>query len=97
MLIIKAGRARSEGDFVVGAGPTVAMTLKSQSRAVLSVGRVQTATLNMVVQRELEIRNFKPKDYYVLKGCFNRKTMLYLISERMHLKSLNRKKRLKKY
>lgn len=70
MPIIKAGRARSEGDFVVGAGPTVAMTLKSQSRAVLSVGRVQTATLNMVVQRELEIRNFKPKDYYVLKGLF---------------------------
>lgn len=69
--VIDAGRARSAGDFVVGSGPTVALTLQNPGiRGVLSVGRVQTATLNILVQRELEINNFKPKDYWVLKGKF---------------------------
>lgn len=69
--VIAAGRARSAGDFIVGAGPTVALTLQNPCiHGVLSVGRVQTATLNILVQRELEIRNFKPKDYWVLKGKF---------------------------
>ena len=54
MPVMEAGRARSAGDFVVGAGPTVAMTLKNGGQDVLSVGRVQTATLNMIVQRELK-------------------------------------------
>ena len=72
MPVIQAGRARSIGDFIVGAGPTVAMTLKSCGKDVLSVGRVQTATLNLIVQRELEIKNFVPKDYYVVKGTFQK-------------------------
>ena len=72
MPVMEAGRARSAGDFVVGAGPTVAMTLKNGGQDVLSVGRVQTATLNMIVQRELEIRNFVPNDYYIVKGLFQK-------------------------
>ena len=70
--VIHAGRARSAGDFIVGAGPTVAMTLKysGNGRNVLSVGRVQTAVLNMVVSRENDILSFKPQDYWVLEGTF---------------------------
>ena len=70
--VIEAGRARSAGDFIAGAGTTVAMTLKYSGKDVLSVGRVQIATLNMIVQRENEIRNFKPKDYYIVKGLFQK-------------------------
>lgn len=70
MPIIDAGRARSAGDFITGAGPTVALSLKYPGNSILSVGRVQTATLNMIVKRELEIQNFQPKDYSVVKGLF---------------------------
>lgn len=69
--VIEAGRGRSAGDFVVGANLTTAMTLKFPGNNVLSVGRVQTAVLSMLVARELEIQNFKPKDYWILKGKFN--------------------------
>lgn len=68
--VIDAGRARSAGDFIVGAGPTVAMTLKYPGNHVLSVGRVQTAVLNMPVTREKEIDNFRPTDYWVIAGRF---------------------------
>lgn len=68
--VIQAGRARSESDFLVGANLSVAMTLKYPGNNVLSVGRVQTAVLNMIVQRELDIRNFKPSNYWVLEGWF---------------------------
>lgn len=68
--VIDAGRARSAGDFISGAGPTVAMTLKYDGHDVLSVGRVQTAVLNMIYEREKEILNFKPKDYWVIQAEF---------------------------
>ena len=76
MPVINAGRARSAGDFIVGAGPTVAMTLyfpykRDGKYAVLSVGRVQTATLDIIVERENEIRCFRPEKYYVVKGTFS--------------------------
>ena len=73
--VIDAGRARSAGDFIVGAGPTVAMSLYFPYRqngkpTVVSVGRVQTATLNLVNEREREIEVFRPTKYYVAKGKF---------------------------
>ena len=70
MPVVYAGRARSAGDFLVGSGLTVAMTLKYPGNHVLSVGRVQTAVLEMIVQREKEIQSFHPEDYYVIKGTF---------------------------
>jgi DNA topoisomerase-3 len=54
---------------------TRAMTLTMQEqggRAVLSIGRVQTPTLAIVVQRELQIRHFKPKDYFVCTAQFDK-------------------------
>lgn len=72
--VIDAGRARSAGDFVVGAGLTAALTLKYPGNDVLSVGRVQTAVLNIIVERELEITHFKPQDFWVLGGRFTTST-----------------------
>ena len=68
--VIESGRARSTGDFIVGMNLTVACTLKYPNNGVLSIGRVQTAVLNMIVQRENEIHNFKPTPYFVLQGKF---------------------------
>ena len=68
--VIDAGKARSAADFIVGAGPTAALTLKYNSKEVLSVGRVQTAVLNLIVQRDQEIKNFKPKPFWVVSGKF---------------------------
>lgn len=68
--ITNAGRGRSVADWLVGSNLTVAMTLRNQGAGVLSVGRVQTPTLNMLVDRELAIRNFKPVPYYVLAARF---------------------------
>lgn len=68
--VIDAGRARSAGDFLVGSGLTVAMTLKYPGNKVLSVGRVQTAVLEMIVERERAIRDFKPERFYSVKGKF---------------------------
>lgn len=70
MPVIQAGRARSAGDFVVGADLTVAMSLKYPGSGVLSVGRVQTATLNLIYEREQAIRNFQPQNYYEIGAAF---------------------------
>ncbi len=56
--------ARAEADWIVGINATRALTTKYN--ASLSCGRVQTPTLAMILKREDEIRNFKPKDYYTL-------------------------------
>ncbi len=56
--------ARAEADWIVGINATRALTTKYN--ASLSCGRVQTPTLAMILKRENEIRNFKPKDYYTL-------------------------------
>jgi DNA topoisomerase III len=58
--------ARSEADWFVGLNVTRALTTKYNAQ--LSAGRVQTPTLAMIVQREEEIRNFKPRDYYRVSG-----------------------------
>ena len=63
-----AGLSRAIGDWVLGMNATRLYTLKySRSRDVLSVGRVQTPTLAMIVARQREIDNFVPEDYWELK------------------------------
>lgn len=54
--------ARSEADWYVGINATRALTCKYNAQ--LSCGRVQTPTLSMIDEREREIQNFKPRDYY---------------------------------
>ena len=72
--ITNAGRGRSIADAVVGWNMTAKMTLKTNTHEVLSIGRVQTPTLNILVERELAIRNFKPEPYYTLTAEFTTKS-----------------------
>lgn len=67
-----AGLGRQRADWVVGMNMTMATTCTySKGQGTMSVGRVQTPTLNLVVQRDREIESFKPKDYYVVKAGFD--------------------------
>lgn len=64
---------RSRADWLYGMNFSRAYSLAAQKRGHegnLSVGRVQTPTLSLVVRREEEIRNFKPVNYYILKTDF---------------------------
>ena len=63
-----AGLSRAIGDWILGMNATRLYTLKySRSRDVLSVGRVQTPTLAMIVARQREIENFVHENYWELK------------------------------
>ncbi|WP_026887816.1 DNA topoisomerase III [Clostridium beijerinckii] len=64
--LYKAAVCRAEADWLVGLNVTRALTCKYNAQ--LSAGRVQSPTLSMIVLREEEIRNFKPKAYYTLEG-----------------------------
>lgn len=68
-----AARCRSESDWLVGMNGTRAVTLRTSPAGgskVATVGRVQTPTLSLIVQRELDIRNFVPKAYWRLVAEF---------------------------
>ncbi len=70
----QAARSRSEADWLVGINGTRAITSRlygSRVRELATVGRVQTPTMVMVIEREREIRSFKPVDYWTLKGVFD--------------------------
>ena len=77
--VVAAGRARSQGDFLVGSGLTAAMTVTRPSAdgKVLSVGRVQTAALALVAAKDAEIRDFKPEPYVAISGEFHAKGGIY--------------------
>lgn len=65
-----AARCRSEADWLVGLNATRALTLRNQElggRGQLSLGRVQTPTLAMLVDREREIRDFVPRAFFQVK------------------------------
>jgi len=65
--LFAAARARSEADWVVGLNATRSYTVRFGGRGQLwSVGRVQTPVLTMIVRRDDEIRNFKPKKFWEL-------------------------------
>ena len=67
----EAGLSRAIGDWVLGMNATRLYTLKyGQNRQVLSIGRVQTPTLALIVNRQLEIENFVPKQYWVLSTIY---------------------------
>jgi DNA topoisomerase-3 len=67
-----AARSRSEADWLVGMNATRAATilLRSAFDGAVSLGRVQTPTLALVVQRELQIRGFKPEPYWLVEARF---------------------------
>jgi DNA topoisomerase-3 len=67
-----AARSRSEADWVVGMNATRAASIRLRSvfDGAVSLGRVQTPTLALVVRREEEIRNFKPEPYWLVEARF---------------------------
>lgn len=66
-----AGLCRAIGDWVLGLNATRLYSLKYGERGrILSIGRVQTPTLALVVNRQLEIDNFVPQDYWELKTLY---------------------------
>lgn len=66
-----AGLCRAIGDWVLGMNATRLYTLMyGRNRQVLSVGRVQTPTLALIVNRQKEIDNFKPEPYWVLSTIY---------------------------
>lgn len=60
--------SRAEADWLYGMNFSQLFSLKHNT--TFSVGRVQTPTLNLIVERDLEIENFKPEDYFELEGQF---------------------------
>jgi DNA topoisomerase-3 len=66
-----AGSSRAIGDWLLGMNATRLYTLKyGQERQVLSIGRVQTPTLAMIVERQKAIEKFKPEKYWELKTTY---------------------------
>ena len=66
-----AGLSRAIGDWLLGMNCTRLYTLRyGQNRQVLSIGRVQTPTLALIVNRQKEIDNFKPEPYWVLATVY---------------------------
>ena len=66
-----AGLSRATGDWLLGMNATRLYTLKyGQNRQVLSIGRVQTPTLALIVNRQKEIDSFEPEPYWVLSTIY---------------------------
>ena len=73
--LYEAGLSRAIGDWLLGMNATRLYTLKyGQNRQVLSIGRVQTPTLALIVNRYHEIANFKPEAYWVLSTLYRETT-----------------------
>ena len=73
--LYEAGLCRAIGDWLLGMNATRLYTLKyggyrRQGQQPLSIGRVQTPTLALIVNRQQEIENFKPEDYWVLATTY---------------------------
>jgi len=69
--LYEAGLCRAIGDWLLGMNATRLYTLKyAQNRQVLSIGRVQTPTLALIVKRYEEITNFVPEQYWELKTTY---------------------------
>ena len=68
----RAARSRSEADWLVGMNATRAASIRLRAAfdGAVSLGRVQTPTLAIVVRRELEIRSFVPEPYWLVDALF---------------------------
>ncbi len=66
--LYESARCRSEADWLVGMNASRAFSLAYNAH--LSVGRVQTPTLNLIVKRDLEIESFVPENYWEIRASF---------------------------
>lgn len=73
--LYEAGLSRAIGDWLLGMNATRLYTLKyGRNKQVLSIGRVQTPTLALIVKRHHEITNFVPQQYWELKTVYRETT-----------------------
>lgn len=72
--LYEAGLSRAIGDWLLGINCTRLYTVKYGNSNVLSIGRVQTPTLALIVNRQLEIENFTPEKYWELKTLYRNTT-----------------------
>ena len=84
--LYEAGLSRAIGDWTLGMNATRLYTLKYRSqlareKQVLSIGRVQTPTLALIVRRQQEIDNFKPETYWVLTTLYRGATFTAVMEE----------------
>lgn len=80
--LYEAGLSRAIGDWTLGMNATRLYTLKyAQGRQVLSIGRVQTPTLALIVNRQLEIENFTPEPYWVLTTVYRDTTFTVVMEQ----------------
>ncbi|MBP3785634.1 MAG: DNA topoisomerase 3 [Bacteroidaceae bacterium] len=83
--LYEAGLCRAIGDWLLGMNATRLYTLKYRAGAYgqppLSVGRVQTPTLALIVRRQYEIENFKPQPYWVLSTLYRDTTFNAIMGE----------------
>ncbi len=78
--LYEAGLSRAIGDWLLGMNATRLYTLKyGQNRQVLSIGRVQTPTLALIVNRQQEIEHFVPKQYWELKTVYRDTTFSAIV------------------
>lgn len=76
----EAAKARARADWLIGMNLSRGYTLKAAeggARDNISVGRVQTPTLALVVSRDLKIENFKPIPFFTLKCAFTKGNITY--------------------
>lgn len=82
--LYEAGLCRAIGDWLLGMNATRLYTLKYGRRErgaqPLSIGRVQTPTLALIVKRQEEIENFRPEPYWVLTTCYRDTTFTAITS-----------------
>ena len=77
--LYEAALCRAIGDWLLGMNATRLYTLRfrQEPKQVLSIGRVQTPTLAMIVKRHFEIKNFKPEKYWILSTLYRGVTFTY--------------------
>lgn len=78
--LYEAGLSRAIGDWLLGMNATRLYTMKyGQNRQVLSIGRVQTPTLALIVNRQLEIQHFVPCQFWELKTLYRDTTFSAIV------------------
>lgn len=85
-----SARCRSESDWLVGINATRAYTLKYN--ALLSIGRVQTPTLFIIVEKQKEINAFVSKDFFEVKALFTKYNAMWFDKESNDTKILEKSK-----
>ena len=96
--LYEAGLMRAIGDWLLGMNASRAYTLKyargvGKDRHILSIGRVQTPTLALIVKRQQEVEHFVPRTYYELKTLYRDTLFSYVFPK--DLKELNSSKEAK--